>query len=417
MGFAVVFLLLTGLLAGAYPALFLSSFEPVRALKEKIHFGTSQVMVRKGLIVFQFTISSLLIIGTLVVNRQLDYVADKALGFQPAQLLNISINNSDIRPHLDTFRETVERLPGVQAAGLMSGTPGGFFDNYLFRAGEQWDQTYTLKTLFTDAAFSEVLDVAMLAGRDFDPAFPTDSARTVIINKAAADLFGWTPEEALGKRFENQYRDSTAKEVIGVVENFHYASLHQPIAPLVVAMNADRREVLVKVDTDHLDETLAAIEEAWNQFSPLYPLESFFLDQQFAQLYESDRRQRSVFTFFSIVGVFIACLGLFGLAAFNAEKRRKEMGVRKVLGATVLDILVLFNREVITVVGVSFLIATPIAYLLTREWLQGYAYRIEISWPIFLIAGLTALGVALLTVGYQAVKAALADPVKSLRYE
>lgn len=417
VGTAAVFLLLTGLLAGIYPAFVLSSLAPVKALNEKIRFGTRQLVVRKGLIVFQFVISSLLIAGTLVVNRQLDYVADKSLGFQPAQLLNIAINNGDVRPHLDAFQEAIEQLPGVRVSSVMSGTPGGFFDNYLFRAGAQWNETYTLKTLFTDHNFTETLDLQMLAGRDFDPAFATDSARAVVINEAAADRFGWTPEEALGQRFENQFLDSTAREVIGVVENFHYESLHQPIAPLVVAMNPDRREVLVKLDTDHLDETLAQIEQIWNEFSPVHPLESFFLDRQFAQLYESDRRQRSVFSVFSILAIFLACLGLFGLAAFNAERRRKEVSVRKVLGATVGDILVLFNREVVAVVGAAFLIAIPVAYLLAEQWLQGYAYRIPNGVSNYVLAGAIVFVLAVLTVSYQSIKVALADPVESLRYE
>ncbi len=417
LGTVILFLFFTGLIAGSYPALFLSSFQPIKALKEKIHFGSSQLILRKGLIIFQFSISSLLIIGTLIVNNQLDFIANKSLGFQPDQLLNISINNGEVRPHLETLTRQMEQLPGVDTASLVSGSPGGFFDNYLFKAGENWEKTYTLKTLFTDYNFTEVLDLEMLAGRDFDPAFTSDSSKAVVINKAAADFFGWPPQEALGKRFENQFRDSTIREVIGVVENFHYESLHQPIAPLVVAMNTDRRELLLKVDAENINQTITSVEQSWNEFSPLYPMEYFFLDDQFAQLYESDQRKRSMFTIFSIVAIFIACMGLFSLAAFNAEKRSKEMGIRKVLGATFSDILFLFNKEVIMVVVVAFLIAVPVTYLLAEEWLQGYAYRIPNGITNYTIAAVIVLILAILTVSYQSMKVAFKNPVNSLRSE
>ena len=415
IGSVIIFLLFTGLLAGSYPAMFLSSFEPVRALKEKISFGISQVIVRKGLIMFQFAISSLLIIGTLMVNKQLDYISGKSLGFQPDQLVNISINNGEIRPHLEILRDELERLPGIQAAGLMSGTPGGFFDNYLFRVGENWDETHRMRTLFTDYNFTEVLGLEMLAGRDFDRAYSTDSLNAVVINKEAAGKFGWTPEEALGQRFENQYLDSTARRVIGVVENFHYESLHKPIEPLVVAMNPDRREILVRLKTDDLHETLASIENLWQEFSPLYPAEYFFLNEQFAELYESDRRQRTVFTAFSSIAIILACLGLFSLAAFNAEKRRKEMGVRKVLGASFTNILQLFNKELFVLIGLAFIVAAPVAYVWMEQWLQDYAYRIPNGIGSYLLAGAIIVVLSLLTVSYQSLKVAKMNPVKSLR--
>lgn len=417
VGVTAAFLLVTGIMAGVYPALFLSSLDPVRALKETMNYGTSQLVVRKGLIVFQFAISSLLVIGTLIVDRQLDYVATKALGFEPAQLLNIDINNGDIRARLDAFQAAIEQVPGVRSSSAMSGTPGGFFDNYLFRVGERWDETHTLKTLFADAGFTETLGLKLVAGRDFDPAFATDPARSVLINEVAAARFGWTPEEALGQRFENQYVDSTARVVVGVVENFHFESLHQPIAPLVVSMHPDRREILVDLDAAAAGETLAAIEAIWNDLSPVHPMEHVFLDRQFEQLYASDLRQRTVFSAFAIMAVFIAALGLFGLTAFNAEKRRTEMGIRKVCGATFWDLLTLLNREVIAVIGVSFLIALPIAYLLAEQWLQGYAYRVSHTPSYYVLAGALVLAVTVLTVSYHAVRAARMNPVDALRYE
>ncbi|MDX1672331.1 MAG: FtsX-like permease family protein, partial [Balneolaceae bacterium] len=318
---------------------------------------------------------------------------------------------------LDTFQEEIERLPGVEVTSAMSGTPGGFFDNNRFRIGEQWEKTHVMKALFTDHHFSEVLELEMLAGRDFDLSHSSDPEKAAILNKAAVDKFGWTPDEALGKRIQNQFMDTTARRIIGVVENFHYESLHQEIAPLVVAMNPDRREILIKVETGNLDGTLASIEKEWDAFSPLFPMEYSFLDQQFAQLYEDDKRQRTVFTAFSIAAIFIACMGLFSLAVFNSEKRRKEMGVRKVMGAKFTDILLLFNREILAVIVVAFLLAVPAAYLWAEQWLADYAYRIPNGMWNYLLGGLVIIALAVFTVSYQSLKVARMNPVKSLRSE
>lgn len=410
-------LLATGFLAGIYPALFLSSFKPIKALKEKISFGTSQVLTRKGLIVFQFAISSLLIIGVSIVNRQLDYISDKSLGFQPDQLLDISVNNRTARQNLPQMMEQLRTIAGVEEASVMSGSPGGFFDNYSFSV-ENHDEVLTMNTLFIDDKFSEVFDLEMISGRDFDKAYSTDSASAIIINEKAAKFLGWSNEEAIGKNIENKNLSNDGiRTVIGVVEDFHFASLHHQIEPLAVSMKRDYRNIVIKIGTENISGLLPQITEIWNNFSPLYPIEYRFVNEQFAQLYESDTRQRKVFFAFSIIAIVIACLGLFGLATFNTEKRSKEMGIRKILGASLSDLLISFNKEILIVVMVSFLISAPVTYFLAEEWLQNYAYRISNGMINYLIAGLVVVLLAIVTVSYQTLKVAKTNPVNSLKME
>lgn len=409
-------LMVIGFLAGVYPALFLSSFKPIKALKEKISFGTSQVVTRKGLIIFQFAVSSLLIIGVSIVNQQMDYISNKSLGFQPDQLLDISVNNSTARSNLPQILEQLKSIPGVEETSVMSGSPGGFFDNYSFSV-EDYNEPLTMNTLFIDDKFTEVFDLNMVAGRDFDKAYSTDSASAIIINQNAAEFLGWTNEEAVGKHIGNKYRDEVPRTVIGVVEDFHFTSLHHQIEPLVVSMTRDYRNIVVKISTENVGELIPQITSVWNDFSPLYPIEYRFVNEQFAQLYESDTRQRKVFFAFSVIAVVIACLGLFGLATFNAEKRSKEMGVRKILGASIGDLLLAFNKEVLTIIGISFLIATPVTYFLAEEWLQNYAYRIGNGIGNYIIAAIVVIILAIITVSYQTLKVAHANPVDSLRSE
>lgn len=410
-------LLTIGILAGVYPALFLSSFKPIKALKEKISFGSSQVLTRKGLIIFQFAISSLLIIGVSIVNQQMNYISDKSLGFQPEQLLDISVNNSTARQNLPQMLDRFKSIPGIEEASVMSGSPGGFFDNYSFEV-ENKNEVLTMNTLFIDDKFSEIFDLNMVAGRDFDKSYSTDSASAIVINEKAAEFLGWTNEEAIGKTIENKnISEDGPRTVIGVVEDFHYTSLHHQIEPLAVSMSRDYRNIVLKVNAANISGLLPQITSVWNEYSSLYPIEYRFINEQFAQLYESDTRQRKVFFSFSIIAVVIACLGLFGLATFNAEKRSKEMGVRKVLGASLTDLLISFNKEILIIVSISFLVAAPVTYFLAEGWLQNYAYRVNNDLINYLLAGLLVIALAIITVSYQTMKVANVNPVDSLKSE
>ncbi len=411
-------LLITGFLAGVYPALFLSSFEPIKALKEKISFGTSQIVVRKGLIIFQFVISSLLIIGVTIINKQLNYISNKSLGFQPEQLVDISLNNSEIRQKLPELQEQLENLAGVEITSAMSGTPGGFFDNYSFTVEGNSDDPTILNTLFIDENFSEIFGLEFIIGRDFSNEYGTDINEAIIVNEEGAKLLGWAPEDAIGQQMTNLFiPDEVPRTIIGVVENFHYQSLHSPIGPLAVSMAPDHRRLLVKINTNNVPQTIANIESVWNEFSSLYPIEYHFLDEQFAELYASDTRQRRIFMVFSFVAIIIACLGLFGLTTFNAEKRSKEIGLRKILGASVQNLLLVFNREIFSIIGFSFFIAIPITYFLIEQWLKNFAYRVENGITSYLVALTVIIAITTLTISYQTLKVSFSNPIDSLKDE
>ncbi|GAB5410828.1 MAG: ABC transporter permease [Balneolaceae bacterium] len=410
-------LLLIGFLAGLYPALFLSSFSPIKALKEKVSFGISQLFVRKGLIIFQFTVSSLLIIGVSIIGKQLDYLNSKSLGFEPSQLVDISLDNDNIGGVVSSFQAEIARIPGVETSSAMSGTPGGFYDRHPFRVNNNTDQMFNFSTLFIDENFAEVFGFELLAGRDFDASYSTDSSTAIIINEKTANYFGWSSDEALGKSFHNQVMDESPRFVVGVVEDFHFNSLREEINPLIISMSADHRQLLVKVSTNDIKETLVQLNRVWDEFSPNYPIEYQFLNEQFAQLYESETRQGKVFSIFSVITILIACLGLFGLATFNAQKRSKEMGIRKVLGASGLDLLISFNKEVLSIVIISFLIAAPVTYFLAEEWLKNYAYRIDNGILVYGLTGVSVILLAIVTVSYQTLKIAKVDPVYSLKSE
>ena len=410
-------IIVVGLLAGSYPALLLSSFKPIESLRGKLRRGNSGAFFRKGLVVFQFGISVLLIICVIIIMSQMNYIRNTDLGFNKEQSLIVRFDNLAISRNKEQFKDQLQNIPAVQTVSLMSGEPGGFHDGYSFETEAKPGEKILFSTQFTDFDFVKTLGVKIIAGRDLSESFGTDSAQAVLINRNAASILGYTPEQAIGKWVRNLSRDSLRRTIVGVVEDYHYATLKDKIGPLVISPGRDRRLAMVKITTAQVQPVINQIKKAYSSIAPDYPFEYSFLDEGFDRLYKTEAKQQSVLSVFSIIAIFIACLGLFGLASYTALKRTKEIGVRKVLGSTVRNICFLLSKDLLKPVLIGTLIATPLGYYAMNKWLEGFAYRVSFQWWMFAIAIITALTIALLTVGLQALKAALANPVKSLRTE
>ncbi len=415
--FLLAVILIVGLLAGSYPALLLSSFSPIESLKGKLRVGKNGAIFRKALVVFQFGISVLLIISITVIMSQMHYMKNTDLGFRQDQAMIVRFDNDDIRKHSLQFKNELLRNTAVQSVSLMSGEPGGFHDSYGFEAEGKPGGRLLLNTEYTDFDYVKTLGLTVIAGRDFSSAFPTDTAHAAIINHSAAMKLGYTPQEAVGKWIKNLTRDTIRRSIVGVVEDFHYMSLKEPIGSLVITPGTDKRLALVKLRSPNMQAAINDCKKAYTSLVSSYPFEYSFLDEKFSQLYKTEIRQQSILSVFSIIAICIACLGLFGLASYTAVKRTKEIGVRKVLGSSIQNIVVLLSKDLLKPVFAGTVIAIPVAYYFMAKWLQGFAYRVPIHWWMFAGAAAVAVIIALATVSVQAVKAALANPVKSLRTE
>jgi len=403
----------TGVFSGSYPAFLFSSFTPIQALRESGALSLKSPVLRRVLVVFQFTVAVILIFCSIVLQRQMNYIRNKDLGFNRSYVLRLPMNE-EIQSHYDAFKQSLLENSDVLSVTSASNVPLSIGNiNPVYWEGRGPDQYEVINFTAVDYDYFKTFQMEFTEGRSFSRDFTTDE-QNYIINEAAVRFTGL--ESPLGKLFSIWRREG---RIIGVVKDFHSRSLHDEIRPVVFTLttNWPHNYIFVRMNPERVQSALQAVEATWKQFAAVYPFEFDFLDDIFNRQYQTDQRMERIINDFTFLAIFISCLGLFGLASYMAERRTKEIGIRKVLGASVSGVVLMLSRDFTKWVLAANVIALPIAWYIASRWMQNYAYRISISWWVYLLSGSLALTIALLTVGYQSLRSALANPADSIRYE
>jgi putative ABC transport system permease protein len=408
-----------GVIGGSYPAFYLSGFNPVNVLKGKASAKGGNAFFRKFLVVVQFSISIFMLISTLIVFDQLQFMRDKDLGFSKERLIRIELPGDELFRKSPVIAERLRQTPGVAMVGGSSAAPGqGIGKNLMKVEDNEGKMTDRGVDLFTaDYDFVNAMGMTIVQGRNFSRDVSSDTTFAILVNEAMVKRMGW--DNPIGKKFVFGGGRNPNKEVVGVVKDYHQNSLYDEIEPLIILLRPRNNNILLKTSEGDVRKSIANIEKTWNEVNPTYPMEYTFLDQDFNSQYKSDEKRSQIFTVFSILTITIACLGLLGLAAFTTEQRYKEIGIRKVIGANVNGLVILVSREFFILVGVGMVLAFPAAWYFTDTWLQNFAYRIQLSeeWVTFIVSALLAFGITLITVGFHVVRAASSNPVNALRDE
>ena len=409
---------LIGMAAGSYPAAYLSGFLPAEVMKGSPESGKKGLGMRQALVVIQFSMSIFLLVSTAIIYDQLEYIQTKQLGFNKEHVMVVPITGSPQLPNTPVLKQRLSGLPGVVGISTTTGVPG-------MRAmpilevrpeGMRPEDHLMIATLHVDENFLDVMNIDLFAGRNFSPDWGTDTTNGILLNETAVRYLGWgAPADAIGKQFERLNEDRTTGRVIGVVRDFHLRTIHEEIEPALIMTSSYHIYVLIRIEPEGISETIGRIEEVWRDVDPRFPLDYTFLDEDYDALYRTDRQLGEIFAVFAFLAIFVACLGLLGLASFSIQQRTREIGIRKVVGSSVSGIVILLSKDFMKYVLLANMIAWPLAYFVMSNWLQNYAYAAEIRFEWFITGGVIAMAIAWLTIGAHAVAASRRNPVNALR--